>query len=66
MQVTDKIEAFSNYDEKLLHIISDDVLAKIKDGDKAWENDVPEEVMKAIKFYQLFSYRAEKFEKIKI
>jgi hypothetical protein len=40
-----------------LKIVSDDVLAKIKSGDSSWENDVPVEVMKAIKFFQLFGYK---------
>lgn len=51
-----KLEAIHNYDSKLLHILSDDVLSKIKVGSSAWEEDVPEEVVKAIKFFELFGY----------
>jgi hypothetical protein len=40
----------------LLHILSDDVLSKINAGSNSWENDVPEEVVKAIKFFELFGY----------
>ena len=61
---TGKLESINDFNESLLHIVSDDVLAKIKDGEPSWENDVPEEVMKAIKFFELFSYSAEKFAKI--
>lgn len=51
-----KLEAIRNYDSKLLHILSDDVLSKIKAGSTAWEEDVPLEVVKAIKFLGLFGY----------
>lgn len=61
---TDKLASITNFNESLLHIVSDDVLAKIKAGESSWENDVPEEVMKAIKFFELFSYTAKKFVKI--
>jgi hypothetical protein len=52
----DKLEAIEDYDNKLLHIMSDDVLAKIKAGASSWEDDVPSEVVKAIKFFELFGY----------
>ena len=64
MKKTDKLESIPDFDESLLGIISDDVLAKIKTGEPTWENDVPEEVMKAIKFFELFGYQAEKFVSI--
>lgn len=51
-----KLEAIKNYDESLLHILSDDVLSKIKADASMWEDDVPMEVVKAIKFYELFGY----------
>jgi hypothetical protein len=51
-----KIEAIHGFDSKLLHIWSDDVLSKIKTGSSIWEEDVPEEVVKAIKFFELFGY----------
>ncbi len=51
-----KLEAFEDYDQKLLHIMSDDVLSKIKADVTSWEDDVPFEVVKAIKFYELFGY----------
>jgi hypothetical protein len=52
-----KIEQIKDYNIENLKIVSDDVLAKIKSGDSSWENDVPVEVMKAIKFFQLFGYK---------
>lgn len=51
-----KLEAIENYDESLLHILSDDVLSKIKADASMWEDDVPMEVVKAIKHYELFGY----------
>lgn len=51
-----KLEAIENYDERLLHILSDDVLSKINAGTTMWEDDVPTEVVKAIKHYELFGY----------
>jgi hypothetical protein len=51
-----KLAAFESFDPKLLHIMSDDVLSKIHAGASIWEEDVPVEVVKAIKFYELFGY----------
>ena len=48
----DKLVAFNNYNTKYLYILSDDVLSKIKAGASSWEEDVPTEVVKAIKFYE--------------
>lgn len=56
MMDNNKLAAIENYDEKLLHILSDDVLSKIKADASMWEDDVPMEVVKAIKHYQLFGY----------
>lgn len=64
MLKTGKIETINDFNESLLHIVSDDVLAKIKAGESSWENDVPEEVMKAIKFFELFGFTADKFVKV--
>jgi len=60
---SNKIEAIHNFDTKLLHILSDDVLAKINAGSTTWEEDVPDEVVKAIKFFELFGY-AKKVESL--
>lgn len=63
MKDNDKMEPMEEYDSKLLHILSDDVLSKIKAHVSAWEDDVPDEVVKAIKFYELFGYKeSEKVE----
>jgi hypothetical protein len=51
-----KIEAIHNFNTSLLHILSDDVLSKINAGYNSWEDDVPMEVAKAIKFFELFGY----------
>ncbi len=58
---SDKVESIKDYDQSLLNIFSDDVLSKIKAGVRNWEEDVPDEVVKAIKFYNLFGYNADKF-----
>jgi hypothetical protein len=63
MLKTNKLAKIENFNENLLHILSDDVLSKIHSGVQNWEDDVPDSVMKAIKFYQLFGYREEKFIK---
>ena len=55
----DKMEEITEYDGRLLHIMSDDVLAKIRAGVSNWEEDVPKEVAKAIKFYELFGYQVK-------
>ena len=55
-----ELSEFDNYDPSLLGIISDDVLSKIKVGASSWEEDVPAEVVKAIKFYELFGYLKNK------
>lgn len=64
MQDNNKMEGLEEYDKRLLHIVSDDVLSKIKCATSAWEEDVPEEVVKAIKFYELFGYRQNEKESI--
>lgn len=66
MLKTNKLAQIKKFDRKLLHILSDDVLSKIHSGVSSWEDDVPESVMKAIKFYQLFGYREEKFNKARV
>ena len=59
MKKSGKIESITDFDESLLHIISDNVLAKIKASNITWEDDVPHEVMKAIKFFELFDYKSK-------
>ncbi len=56
MQDNGKISALKEYNQSLLHIMSDDVLSKIKMGAAHWEDDVPYEVVQAIKFFELFGY----------
>jgi len=63
MKDNNKMEAIHGFDPRALYILSDDVLAKIKASIASWEDDVPFEVVKAIKFYELFGYKtAEKVE----
>lgn len=59
MKVNNKLEALDDFDRKLLHIMSDDVLSKINANVTAWEEDVPEQVAKAIKFMRLFGYQSK-------
>lgn len=56
MKDNEKLASLEGYNSKLLHIMSDDVLSKINAGGSNWEDDVPIEVVKAIKFYELFGY----------
>lgn len=60
MKDNDKMTTIKEFDRELLHIFSDDVLMKIKAGASSWEDDVPEEVAKAIKFFELFGYQQSK------
>jgi len=60
MLKTNKLVGYSKYDENLLHIQSDEVLNKIQTGKADWEDDVPESVMKAIKYYNLFGFHENK------
>lgn len=57
MKDNNKIAKFNEFDGGLLGIMSDDVLSKIRAGATLWEEDVPFEVVKAIKFYELFGYK---------
>jgi hypothetical protein len=52
-----KLDKIGEFDRGLLHIMSDDVLMKIKASSPSWEDDVPYEVVKAIKFFELFGYQ---------
>jgi hypothetical protein len=56
MVQNDKIAPIKHFNDKNLHIMSDDVLSKIKGGAKHWEDDVPYEAAQAIKFFELFGY----------
>ncbi len=60
MHDNNKLEAIESYNEKLLSIMSDDVLSKIKANASHWEDDLPEEVVKAIKYYELFGFHQPK------
>ncbi|MGC6434670.1 MAG: TonB-dependent receptor [Crocinitomicaceae bacterium] len=57
MKDNDKLKAIEEFNPKLLSIMSDDVLSKIKANAMSWEDEVPEQVAKAIKFYKLFGYQ---------
>jgi hypothetical protein len=57
MRDNDKMTPIQEFDYKLLHILSDDVLSKIKAGVSNWDEDVPDEVAKAIRELELFGYQ---------
>jgi len=57
-----KIAAFENFDQSTLGIMSDDVLAKIRSNASSWEEEVPREVVKAIKYYELFGFKKKEIE----
>jgi hypothetical protein len=54
LTANDKLDDLAHFDESLLHIISDDVLASIKNGEDGWEEKVPEGVAVVIKQKCLF------------
>ena len=51
-----RIRQLDNFDEKLLHIFSRDVLRRIKDHDVSWEGMVPAEIAEVIKRRRFFGY----------
>ena len=55
----DKLEDIRAYHRDLMHIISDNVLAMIKQGQEGWEEFVPIEVSSQIKEKRLFEYYVE-------
>ncbi|MFM7661415.1 MAG: TonB-dependent receptor [Bacteroidota bacterium] len=59
MRANDKLVQIKKYNPEFLRIWSDDVLSKIKSGSNSWEEEVPDEVVKAIKFYELFGYKSK-------
>lgn len=60
MKDNNKMASIEGYDSRLLHILSDDVLSKIRAGASSWEDDVPFEVAKAIKYFELFGYAKDR------
>lgn len=60
MKDNNKLEEIEDYDSTLLSIMSDDVLSKIKANASHWEDDLPSEVVKAIKYYELFGFQQPK------
>jgi hypothetical protein len=52
------IEEIADYREEFLRIYPATVLAKLKTGDKSWEEMVPPEVAQIIKEREFFGYRA--------
>ncbi|MFT7344498.1 MAG: hypothetical protein ACI9XP_001083 [Lentimonas sp.] len=60
MKDNNKLAPIEGYDARLLGILSDDVLSKIKAGALSWEEDVPDAVAKAIKKFELFGYKKAK------
>ena len=52
-----RIKQLDNFDQSLLHILSRDVLRRIKEHDQAWETMVPAEIAEVIKRRRFFGYR---------
>jgi hypothetical protein len=53
------IESLRDYDEKVLSILSRDVLQKLRSGDHSWEAMVPPEVARKIRERNLFGCKGE-------
>lgn len=53
-----RIKQLDNFDERVLHIFSRDVLKRIKDNDATWEDMVPPNIAAVIKHRCFFGYRA--------
>jgi hypothetical protein len=52
-----RIKQLDNFDERVLHIFSRDVLKRIKDDDASWAEMVPSAVAEVIKRRRFFGYR---------
>jgi hypothetical protein len=53
-----RIKPLDNFDERVLHIFSRDVLKRINENDASWEDMVPSEVAEMVKHRQLFGHHA--------
>lgn len=51
-----RMRQLTNYDESILHIFSRDVLQRIKNGDRTWEEMVPQEIAALIQRRGLLGY----------
>jgi hypothetical protein len=60
LMASNKFEDVQDANTRNLHIISDNVLKMIKDGEAGWEQFVPHKVGEAIKEQGLFSYSSKK------
>jgi hypothetical protein len=52
-----RIKQLQNFDERVLHIFSRDVLRRIKDHEASWESMVPEQIAEVIKQRCFFGFR---------
>jgi hypothetical protein len=52
-----RIKQLDNFDERVLHIFSRDVLKRIKEDDPTWDSMVPPEIAEVIKRRRFFGYR---------
>ena len=51
-----KVIDITDYDENIMNIFSRDILRMISEGEKGWEDMVPEGTAELIKDYRLFGY----------
>ncbi len=54
-----RILDFEDFDEEILHIFSREVLRKIRNGEKGWEDMIPKYVDNIIKEKRLFGYKCD-------
>ncbi|MCX2681695.1 TonB-dependent receptor [Galbibacter sp. EGI 63066] len=57
-----KVVDIFDYDDKILHIFSREVLQKIADGEEGWEEMLPKGIAELIKEKELFDYEPAKLE----
>jgi hypothetical protein len=55
---TGRILQLDNFDQSVLHILSRDVLRRIREGDALWEDMVPQNIAEVIRSRRFFGYRA--------
>jgi len=54
-----RIQDIEDFDEEILHIFSREVLRKIRNGEKGWEDMIPKYVDNIIKEKRLFGYKCD-------
>ena len=61
-----KVIDIEDYDEKIMNVFSREILQMIENGERGWENMVPEGTADLIKDYRLFGYTRKPLKPISL